>query len=578
MSHANHDNPNSTLVETFLIAFFFPVAAYCLLLLHRNLQEYAGLQSAAEEAIRAMYRGDEDKFVNIISQVPKEDRIAVLKLIDSQDPNFSVWHKKFAHKKNLVALAGHSLGPGFIPALIRIKAEFANQQNHLHDAHFTTFTTHRKGWKEKTGNYFLCDKDPVALKSAAKLLAVKETEIAFLGKGLSDNLAMLLSQSYTIADMIDGKMIVTLATEFIADNNTVRCLLEKLAKDYRAIKEIEQQQTENKELKKKINISMSQHQGHIIPDGKLYKESQIIDYVKANAEKIKILLLSQVAHNTGQKLDIYAIFNELEEIILKNDIIVILDLAHSLGNGNAINFSNDINNSKILLGKLPVRKIAAVFCNYKHCTGPAGSPSMIYVSEALSETFSSPGGWASLDPKKVFNDTAENNPKLLQKMTRPGVQQLSLSNPPPWSITPAQEFIKFMAKQPLDKIEHRSSAITTYLHQRLYEMFQSDLNMISPLNRNKRGAMLVFNIKGVDMARVSTQLYTNTASGEKSLCHELFLQGEDPQKRYEVDVRDNKIRITAHWGYTSFAEIDSFANKLKKVVDKLQQNNKTLSN
>lgn len=71
--------------------------------------------------------------------------------------------------------------------------------------------------------------------------------------------------------------------------------------------------------------------------------------------------------STGQRLDLKHIFTELKEIIEQHQIIVGLDLAHTVGNRT------------LMLRDLPVTY--AVGCSYKHLCGSAGSGFGIYVNK-----------------------------------------------------------------------------------------------------------------------------------------------------------------------------------------------------
>jgi len=97
-----------------------------------------------------------------------------------------------------------------------------------------------------------------------------------------------------------------------------------------------------------------------------------------------------------------------------------------------------------------------------------------------------------------------------------------------------------------DKLVAKSERLTCYLLAFLKRELSDQIQFITPEDPAERGATLVFQIKGVPSLIIEQVLAT---------------------AGYEIDVRPpNNIRVTAHYGYTSFMDIHNMVHCLKQVV------------
>lgn len=90
-------------------------------------------------------------------------------------------------------LAGHSLGPVFLPGLEAIEKIYKLQSDFLHGGHFQR--SHPDD--EESADWFGCDRYEPALNGEKKLLGFQDkVEFNFTADGLSENLGMILEIFY----------------------------------------------------------------------------------------------------------------------------------------------------------------------------------------------------------------------------------------------------------------------------------------------------------------------------------------------------------------------------------------------
>jgi kynureninase len=254
--------------------------------------------------------------MNALQKKPDHLSLEVAEQLDKDDP--LGYTSDMFEIDQLVPFAGHSLGPIFKPVVEEI-ANTTELQKQLHAGHFSD--SHPKG--KQSGNWFDCDREEESLKGAQQLLGFKEMhEFCFTSSGLSQNLGMLMDTFFspTKLDWQHGKSkIVILETEFFSDQAIAASVMK------RAIKRAEKHDC-FQEMKKPIpedeirKIKADQ-------DG-LYHTIDIINVIKKNADQIQMICLPDIVFNTGQRLELDKIFVELNDVIKKNNMKVILDLAH----------------------------------------------------------------------------------------------------------------------------------------------------------------------------------------------------------------------------------------------------------
>lgn len=478
-----------------------------------------------------------DQFISKLTQLPDWGSLEMASLLDDIDP-FSHTNKQF-NIRDRIPFAGHSLGPVFKPVIDQIVNTVAIQEN-LHDGHFPT--AHPDG--KQSGHWFDCDKQKSSLAAVQKLLGCGEDEFTFSANGLSDNLAKLMDTFYRpLRDdwFNNGGKIIILANEFYSDQAVVVSVIQRKiqsAIDNGIFTEQNAPKPEAMIIKIKPNN-----------DG-IYPTDEIIRVIRENAANTKLISLSDIVFSTGQRLELAKIFAATKNDIEKYGIIVGLDLAHSVGN------------RKINLNELPVT--FAVGCAYKHLSGFAGSGFGYYVSrKADLKKYPPLQGWKAAESSKVFATIHEYQDGIMKKQ---GADAFRISNPPPVSLHPAQVFLSYFDSIGFDKCFNKSESMTRYMLALLKLRLGNQIRFITPEDPNQRGAMIVLQVYDVSNVSVIEEYLKNERTNLGS---------------YEIDVRPpNNIRLTAHYGYTSFVDINRMISKLelaiKHVLDHQQTANMAL--
>ncbi|MGM9453209.1 kynureninase/PvdN C-terminal domain-containing protein [Legionella bozemanae] len=481
-----------------------------------------------KDLIEAMI-SNPDEFIRLISEKldifsPKDAAY-----LDSIDP--LKLHDLFEYG-GLTSFAGHSLGPVFKPALKEIDRINKLQATQLHEGHFSET-------RKQSGNWFDCDIEEDAIKAMQAILGFSEScEFLYTQEGLSSNLGRLIDTFYrpTLTDWQSGKtQICHLGKEFFSDQAVIESILKRgiqTAKNFGVF-------TDHKFTPNPTSLTLKIH-----PDEKgLYNEEEIITFIKMHADKIQILHLSDLVFSTGQRLDINRILTELKGVIATHQIIVGLDLAHTVGN-------------RILnLHMLPVTY--AVGCSYKHICGSAGSGFGIYVNKNTDlEKYPPIQGWKAAASEKVFGLIDDFDAKI---MMQKGAWAFRCSNPSPIALAPVKTYMKTMSQIGWDKLIAKSECLTRYMHALLQQFLGDKIEWITPDDSKRRGAMLVFRVKGIsDVRQIETRLKQSSELGQ-----------------FEIDVRPpNNIRVTAHYGYTQFTDIHKMVSRLAQVVNLLLEQKK----
>ncbi|KTD41076.1 aminotransferase class V-fold PLP-dependent enzyme [Legionella parisiensis] len=473
-----------------------------------------------------------DEFIGLISEMLDIFSLKDAAYLDSIDP--LKLHNLFEYG-SLTPFAGHSLGPVFKPVLQEIDRIHKLQATQLHEGHFSET-------REQRGNWFDCDIEEDAIKAMQAMIGFSEScEFLYTQEGLSSNLGRLIDSFYrpTLTDWQSGKIqICHLGKEFFSDQAVIESILKRgihTAKSFGVF-------TDYKHTPNPTSLTLK-----ILPDEKgLYNEVEIIAFIKMHAEKIQILHLSDLVFSTGQRLDINRILTELKDVIAKHQIIVGLDLAHTVGNRT------------LNLQELPVTY--AVGCGYKHICGSAGSGFGIYVNKNTNlEKYPPIQGWKAAASEKVFGLIDGFDAQI---MMQKGAWAFRCSNPSPIALAPVKVYAKTMGQIGWDKLIAKSECLTRFMHALLQQFLGDKIEWITPDDPKRRGAMLVFRVKEIsDVRQIETILKQSSELGQ-----------------FEIDVRPpNNIRVTAHYGYTQFTDIHKMVSRLTQVVNLLLEQKKAES-
>jgi kynureninase len=478
---------------------------------------------AAEPDLAQLMLTNPVSFTAKIRQQPNYLTHTFAQYLDTIDPLNYTSH--LFNIDQVIPFAGHSLGPVFLPVLDKIM-DTAVLQKKLHAGHFSS--SHPEG--KDNGHWFECDRHKPSLAAAKQLLGFKDNqEFIFTANGLSDNLARLLDTFFRPSkkDWLKGKnKILMLGTDFFSDQAVVASVMQ------RAITTAMQFEIFKKppELDQQI-IKLNPDQNGI------YHTEQIITAIKLHAANIKVICLSDIVFGTGQRLELTKIFTAVKKELERHEIIVGLDLAHSIGN-RAINLAN-----------FPVQIHFAVGCAYKHLCGFAGSSFGIYVNKNINlNTYPPLQGWKAAAPERVFATINRYDPTI---MAHAGAVAFRLSNPPPVPLAPVQVYLNYFGQIGFEKCFNKSECLTRYLIDQLQSHLGAQIEFITPLDANQRGAMIVIRVPGLqNVQRLEERLNNNDLNGS-----------------YEIDTRPpNNIRLTAHYAYTKFAHIAAMVEKLQAVI------------
>ena len=406
---------------------------------------------------------DPEGFMGTIKNYPGRFSLAFAEYLDSQDP--LKFTKDFFEIGELIPFAGHSLGPAFKPAIEAIAAIYKLQREQLHAGHFPDTET-------LSGNWFDCDIEIEAIRAMQHILGFKHpSEFLYTQSGLSANLANLLDTFYkpSLKNWRQGKVLIChLKHEFISDQAIAFSVIKR-----------EIQRANNYEIFDDNNLPTENAlilKLHPDQDG-LYSAESIIETVKQHADKIQILHLSDIVFNTGQRLNISYILNQLKDMIKAHGIIVGLDLAHTVGN------------RMVNLADLEVVTYA-VGCAYKYCAGTAGSGFGIYVNSKTDlDKYPPIQGWKAAKSDEVFLKINEFDSTI---MITHGAWAFRTSNASPIALAPIKSYAKVMSAIGWNKLMAKSECLTRYMLALLKDRLDDKIQLITPEDPDQRGANWYF--------------------------------------------------------------------------------------
>ncbi|MBA2649513.1 MAG: aminotransferase class V-fold PLP-dependent enzyme [Legionella sp.] len=495
--------------------------------------------------LKARIDNNPTEFMHLLSQIP-ERQIFSAQFAAYLDAIETLPLQHLFEIGSITPMAGHSLGPHFIPTRKKINEVLDLQKAKLHEGHFPE--TRQEG-----GDWYRCDRDPQSIAAMRSMLGnFEEGEVVFSHKGLSDLLGEVIPTFYEpcLEDWLRGKTsICFLGKEFISDQTIIETTLKReinrrrCDKAFRPFTDLPEPTVDSLML-------------GIRPNGYgLYTEQDIIDFVKNNAAKIQLLHLSHIVFSTGQRLDLHKIVSALKDVIAEHEIIVGVDLAHTTGN------------RPIDLPSLNITYAAG--CAYKFASGSAGTGGFLYVNNKADLKKHQPiQGWVAVeDPSKAFKHIdgkkADNQESITActnadnqegiKMCDRGAIAFVRSNPSPIAVAAMQAFAKHMHMVGWESLVSKSECLTRYMIALLKYKLGDKIKFITPEDAEKRGAMIVFQIKGLlDVKPI-----------------ENLLKEESPLGRFDSDIRPPKnIRLTAQC-YISFFDIHNVVCRLTEVVHQM---------
>lgn len=439
-------------------------------------------------------------------------------LLDQEDPLFYTKHL-FNIPKGLTHFGGHSLGPTYQGSVERVLEEYKVRDEMILGGHFHETHPAAQGNAELGRHWFECDRNVKALDALSEMLGAQKSEIV-MGNSLTVNNALMLEAFYM--------------PDFTQNRYKILMMKHSFASDQAVVMSILRQKLHLLKLNG-VNIDipedpMAFREAFVVEldcDSKgLYHIEVLEDILEKKGHEIALAHLEAVPFTTGQRF-----YNSKVTQLLKNyNICVGWDLAHIVGN------------RRVQLDEDGVDY--ATWCGYKYLTASAGGVGgyFIHKKNVPFVDYFPLQGWKAMDANLVFSFIHSWNPKIFYEDARGS----RLGNPPPIAMADAQAVLELYSQIGVQNIEEKSERLTRFLIEQLNHQLGSAIEWITPLDPEKRGAMVVFKLK--------------TETSCKEIEEKLLEQG------FAIDIRPPaNIRVMPHPLYISFQEIEAFVETLKEI-------------
>jgi kynureninase len=207
------------------------------------------------------------------------------------------------------------------------------------------------------------------------------------------------------------------------------------------------------------------------PGGTLSNES-IARAIEQNAERVALILLPGVQYLTGQLFDIRTITT----LAHQRHCIIGFDLAHAIGN--------------VPIALHDDGPDFAVWCSYKYLNSGPGAVAGCFVHERHERT-SRPrfAGWWGHDASTRFQMGPDFVPTL-------GAEGWQLSNPPILALAPLRCALDQFHRAGIDRLRHKSIQLTGSLADLIQCDLSSVIDIVTPLEAQRRGCQLSLKVKG----------------------------------------------------------------------------------
>lgn len=479
----------------------------------------------------------------------------------------------------VVAAAAHSLSRPCKEAFEAVKGAFDRTNELLHGIHW--------GQNEKESSQhdyaFKLHLHVPACQTLSELLGCKRDDVN-LGNGLSDDMIRLL-ETLVHPDIFGERCkMMCLKFDFNSDLTIVRSFLlknivaaltsaaslhrnggltEKGSSTYSTLAKIfldpsvaEQEQFDYIEKHFLVVVEPEAN--------RLYSEDHMLELIDKHKTSLAGALLPAVVFNTSQLLDI----GRVNPKFVANGIPAIWDLAHSIGN-----VQHTLEKDQVLAG---------AGCGYKHLSGLAGCPGVIFQNSALLADMAQKwphmvptpvSGWLSHGRTGAFDTFGVIDRFCASIMhRRESVQRMRAGNPDILSLRVLIANLKVISDFGVQQIMMLKGELSKWLFECLDEAFKEEIKSgalvyITPHAEDKRGASICFSLANVSASKV-----------EHALSHDEFSFGH----KFEIDTRPggdgpDTIRLTAHYAHMSFADTAALALCLKHVYDKLREDGEPAS-
>ncbi|RUO39131.1 kynureninase [Pseudidiomarina aestuarii] len=204
--------------------------------------------------------------------------------------------------------------------------------------------------------------------------------------------------------------------------------------------------------------------------GKGNCELQLVEEKELNStltDDVSILMVTEVNFRTGRRLPIA----ELTRLAHENNILVIVDLAHSAGA------------MPVCLDEWQVD--FAVGCTYKYLNGGPGAPAFVYAAERHHATMQQPlRGW--MGHAKPFEFSNDYQPAA-------GIRQFLAGTPPVTAMVAVEGALTAFDHVDLKDVRDKSLRLARLFHDLLHDAGLTQmLQCIAPEQEAQRGSQLAY--------------------------------------------------------------------------------------
>jgi len=251
-------------------------------------------------------------------------------------------------------------------------------------------------------------------------------------------------------------------------------------------------------------------------------EEDIEELIRREGAQLALIMLGGVNYSTGQAFDLARITRAGRD----QGCVVGFDLAHATGNLNLKlhEWGPDF----------------AVWCSYKYLNGGPGCAASCFVHKRHAEAWELPrfAGWWGHDEQARF----EMGPTF-QAMR--GAEGWQLSNPSIVSLAALRASMEIFHEAGMERLREKSVSLTGYLEFLLNEKASPNFSIITPRERDRRGAQLSIKVR----------------RGGRELCEQLAREGIIGDWR-EPDI----LRVAPVPLYNSFHDVFRFVRQFRTTI------------
>jgi kynureninase len=208
-----------------------------------------------------------------------------------------------------------------------------------------------------------------------------------------------------------------------------------------------------------------------LPGESCLRDEEIDSLIEREGDEIALIMLGGVNYATGQAFDMASI----TRLGHSRGCVVGFDLAHAAGN-------------------LPLKLHEwgpdfAVWCSYKYLNGGPGCAAGCFIHERHARAWDLPrfAGWWGHDERSRFEMGATFQPM-------PGADGWQLSNPSIVSLAVLRASMAIFHEAGMERLRAKSESLTSYLEFLLAQNLSSSFSIITPHEKERRGAQLSIRI------------------------------------------------------------------------------------